>query len=423
MIPLKHLRENKAEIIEGLQKRNFKQTDLLDKLLSLDEKRRKTQTELDQQLAEANQLAKEIGQLFKSGKAEEAQELKARSGELKTSSKTLQESLQATAQEMLEIRYQIPNVPQASVPAGTSEEDNEELERGGKLPNLHEGALQHWELAKKYDLIDFDLGSKITGAGFPVYKGKGARLQRALINYFLDKNTAAGYQETQVPHLVNEASGIGTGQLPDKEGQMYHVTGDNLYLIPTAEVPLTNMYRDLLLDEKDLPIAVTGYTPCFRREAGSYGAHVRGLNRLHQFDKVEIVRLETQERSNEALEEMMQHVKQILAELELPYRVLRLCGGDLGFTSALTYDFELFSAAQEKWLEISSVSTFESYQAERLQLRYRNKEGQKQNVHTLNGSSLALPRVLATLLENGQTEEGIIIPKALVPYTGFDKID
>ena len=423
MIPLKHLRENKAEIIEGLQKRNFKQTDLLDTLLSLDEKRRKTQTELDQQLAEANQLAKEIGQLFKSGKAEEAQELKARSGELKTSSKTLQESLQATAQEMLEIRYQIPNVPQASVPAGTTEEDNEELERGGKLPNLHEGALPHWELAKKYDLIDFDLGSKITGAGFPVYKGKGARLQRALINYFLDKNTAAGYQETQVPHLVNEASGIGTGQLPDKEGQMYHVTGDNLYLIPTAEVPLTNMYRDLLLDEKDLPIAVTGYTPCFRREAGSYGAHVRGLNRLHQFDKVEIVRLETQERSNEALDEMMQHVKQILAELELPYRVLRLCGGDLGFTSALTYDFELFSAAQEKWLEISSVSTFESYQAERLQLRYRTKEGQKQNVHTLNGSSLALPRVLATLLENGQTEEGIIIPKALVPYTGFDKID
>ena len=423
MIPLKHLRENKAEIIEGLQKRNFKQTELLDTLLSLDEKRRKTQTELDQQLAEANQLAKKIGQLFKSGKAEEAQELKARSGELKTSSKTLQESLQATAQEMLEIRYQIPNVPQASVPAGTSEEDNEELERGGKLPNLHEGALPHWELAKKYDLIDFDLGSKITGAGFPVYKGKGARLQRALINYFLDKNTAAGYQETQVPHLVNEASGIGTGQLPDKEGQMYHVTGDNLYLIPTAEVPLTNMYRDLLLDEKDLPIAVTGYTPCFRREAGSYGAHVRGLNRLHQFDKVEIVRLETQERSNEALEEMMQHVKQILAELELPYRVLRLCGGDLGFTSALTYDFELFSAAQEKWLEISSVSTFESYQAERLQLRYRTKEGQKQNVHTLNGSSLALPRVLATLLENGQTEEGIIIPKVLVPYTGFDKID
>ena len=423
MIPLKHLRENKAAIVAGLQKRNFKQIELIDTLLSLDEKRRKTQTELDQQLAEANQLAKEIGQLFKSGKADEAQERKARSGELKSSTKVMQEDLQTTAQEMLEIRYQIPNVPQDSVPAGSTEEDNEEIESGGALPQLPEGALPHWELAKKYDLIDFDLGSKITGAGFPVYKGKGARLQRALINYFLDKNTAAGYQETQVPHLVNEASGIGTGQLPDKEGQMYHVTGDNLYLIPTAEVPLTNMYRDVLLEEKELPIAVTGYTPCFRREAGSYGAHVRGLNRLHQFDKVEIVRLETQERSNAALEEMMQHVKGILAELELPYRVLRLCGGDLGFTSALTYDFELFSAAQEKWLEISSVSTFEAYQAERLQLRYRTKDGQKQNVHTLNGSSLALPRVLATLLENGQTADGIQIPKALVPYTGFDKID
>ena len=423
MIPLKQLRENKAAIVAGLQKRNFKQTKLIDTLLSLDEKRRKTQTELDQQLAEANQLAKEIGQLFKSGKADEAQERKVRSGELKSRTKVLQEDLQTTAQEMLDIRYQIPNVPQESVPAGTTEEDNEEIESGGELPQLPEGALPHWELAKKYDLIDFDLGSKITGAGFPVYKGKGARLQRALINYFLDKNTAAGYQETQVPHLVNEASGIGTGQLPDKEGQMYHVTGDNLYLIPTAEVPLTNMYRDVLLEEKDLPIAVTGYTPCFRREAGSYGAHVRGLNRLHQFDKVEIVRLETQERSNAALEEMMQHVKGILAELELPYRVLRLCGGDLGFTSALTYDFELFSAAQEKWLEISSVSTFEAYQAERLQLRYRTKDGQKQNVHTLNGSSLALPRVLATLLENGQTVDGIQLPKALVPYTGFDKID
>ena len=423
MIPLKQLRENKAAIVAGLDKRNFKESELIDTLLLLDEKRRKTQTELDQQLAEANQLAKEIGQLFKSGKAEEAQELKARSGALKSSTKVLQEDLQTTAQEMLEIRYQIPNVPQDSVPAGTSEEDNEEIESGGILPQLPEGALPHWELAKKYDLIDFDLGSKITGAGFPVYKGKGARLQRALINYFLDKNTAAGYRETQVPHLVNEASGIGTGQLPDKEGQMYHVTGDNLYLIPTAEVPLTNMYRDVLLEEKDLPIAVTGYTPCFRREAGSYGAHVRGLNRLHQFDKVEIVRLETQERSNAALEEMMQHVKGILTELELPYRVLRLCGGDLGFTSALTYDFELFSAAQEKWLEISSVSTFEAYQAERLQLRYRSKDGQKQNVHTLNGSSLALPRVLATLLENGQTADGIQIPKALVPYTGFDKID
>ena len=423
MIPLKQLRENKTAILEGLQRRNFKELELVDTLLSFDEKRRKTQTELDSQLAEANQLAKEIGQLFKTGKAQEAQGLKERSAVLKTNTKALQEEMQDLEKSILELRYQIPNVPQASVPAGNSEEDNEELEKGGSLPTLAKGALPHWELAKKYDLIDFDLGSKITGAGFPVYKGKGARLQRALINYFLDRNTAAGYREMQVPHLVNEASGYGTGQLPDKEGQMYHVTGDNLYLIPTAEVPLTNMYRNLLIEEKDLPIAVTGYTPCFRREAGSYGAHVRGLNRLHQFDKVEIVRLETQERSNAALEEMMQHIKEILAELGLPYRVLRLCGGDLGFTAALTYDFEMYSAAQEKWLEISSVSTFESYQAERLQLRYRTKEGKKQNVHTLNGSSLALPRVLATLLENCQTPEGIILPKVLVPYTGFEKID
>jgi len=423
MIPLKQLRENKALANERLQKRNFKQLDLIDQILALDEKRRATQTELDRQLAEANQLAKEIGQLFKTGKAQEAQGLKERSGELKNSSKVLQEQMQSIEKELLELRYQVPNIPQESVPSGVSEEDNEEIEKGGENPVLAEEALPHWELAKKYDLIDFDLGSKITGAGFPVYKGKGARLQRALINYFLDKNTAAGYEETQVPHLVNEASGYGTGQLPDKEGQMYHVGGDNLYLIPTAEVPLTNMFRNVLLEESQLPIAVTGYTPCFRREAGSYGAHVRGLNRLHQFDKVEIVRLETQERSNAALEEMMEHVKGILIELEVPYRVLRLCGGDLGFTAALTYDFELYSAAQEKWLEISSVSTFESYQAERLQLRYRTKDGQKKNVHTLNGSSLALPRVLATLLENCQTPNGIIIPKVLVPYTGFEKIN
>ncbi|MDB2702472.1 serine--tRNA ligase [Flavobacteriaceae bacterium] len=423
MIPLKHLRENKALANERLQKRNFKQLDLIDQILLLDEKRRATQTELDSQLAEANQLAKEIGQLFKTGKAQEAQALKKRSGELKNSSKALQEQMQSIEKELLELRYQVPNIPQESVPSGVSDEDNEEIAQGGENPILAEGALPHWELAKKYDLIDFDLGSKITGAGFPVYKGKGARLQRALINYFLDKNTEAGYEETQVPHLVNEASGYGTGQLPDKEGQMYHVTGDNLYLIPTAEVPLTNMFRNVLFEESELPIAVTGYTPCFRREAGSYGAHVRGLNRLHQFDKVEIVRLETQERSNAALEEMMEHIKSILVELEVPYRILRLCGGDLGFTSALTYDFELYSAAQEKWLEISSVSTFESYQAERLQLRYRTKDGQKKNVHTLNGSSLALPRVLATLLENCQTPDGIKIPKVLVPYTGFEKID
>ena len=332
MIPLKQLRENKALANERLQKRNFKQLDLIDQILALDEKRRATQTELDRQLAEANQLAKQIGQLFKTGKAQEAQGLKERSGELKNSSKVLQEQMQSIEKELLELRYQVPNIPQESVPSGVSEEDNEEIEKGGGNPVLAEGALPHWELAKKYDLIDFDLGSKITGAGFPVYKGKGARLQRALINYFLDKNTAAGYEETQVPHLVNEASAYGTGQLPDKEGQMYHVGGDNLYLIPTAEVPLTNMFRNVLLEESQLPIAVTGCTPCFRREAGSYGAHVRGLNRLHQFDKVEIVRLETQERSNAALKEMMGHVKGILVELEVPYRVLRLCGGDLGFT-------------------------------------------------------------------------------------------
>ncbi len=423
MIPLKQLKEHKEDALAGLKKRNFKHPEYIEQILALDEQRRTLQTQLDNQLAEANRLAKEIGGLFKSGKADEAQALKERSGELKTSSKNLQDQMQTVEDELLELRYQVPNIPKEIVPSGSSEEDNEITEEKGEMPSLDEDALPHWELAKKYDLIDFELGNKITGAGFPVYKGKGARLQRALINYFLDKNTAAGYQETQVPHLVNEASGIGTGQLPDKEGQMYQATGDNLYLIPTAEVPLTNMFRGELLEENQLPIAVTGYTPCFRREAGSYGAHVRGLNRLHQFDKVEIVRLETPERSEAALEEMVAHVKEILSELELPYRVLRLCGGDLGFTSALTYDFELFSAAQKKWLEISSVSTFENYQAERLQLRFRGKDGNKQAVHTLNGSALALPRVMATLLENGQSKEGIRIPNVLVPYTGFTLID
>lgn len=423
MIPLKQLKEHKEDALAGLKKRNFKHPEFIEQILALDEQRRTLQTQLDNQLAEANRLAKEIGGLFKSGKADEAQALKERSGELKTSSKNLQDQMQTVEDELLELRYQVPNIPKEIVPSGSSEEDNEITEEKGEMPSLDDDALPHWELAKKYDLIDFELGNKITGAGFPVYKGKGARLQRALINYFLDKNTAAGYQETQVPHLVNEASGIGTGQLPDKEGQMYHATVDNLYLIPTAEVPLTNMFRGELLDESQLPIAVTGYTPCFRREAGSYGAHVRGLNRLHQFDKVEIVRLETPERSEAALEEMVAHVKEILSELELPYRVLRLCGGDLGFTSALTYDFELFSAAQKKWLEISSVSTFENYQAERLQLRFRGKDGNKQAVHTLNGSALALPRVMATLLENGQSKEGIRIPNVLVPYTGFSIID
>ena len=423
MLSLKYLRENKSDVIQGLAKRNFTDTALIDQIISLDQKRRKTQSQLDELLAEANTIAKQIGQLFKTGKADEAQALKERSGEIKKQSKALQEELQSTERELQEARVQVPNVPKNIVPAGSTEEDNEVVRNVGEIPTLMEGALPHWELAKKYDLIDFDLGSKITGAGFPVYKGKGARLQRALINYFLDHNTSAGYQETQVPHLVNEDSAYGTGQLPDKEGQMYHVTGDNLYLIPTAEVPLTNIYRNELLEERQLPIALTGYTPCFRREAGSYGAHVRGLNRLHQFDKVEIVRFETPERSEAALEEMISHVESLLKTLHLPYRILRLCGGDLGFTSALTYDFELFSTAQNKWLEISSVSTFESYQAERLQLRYRTADGSKQLVHTLNGSSLALPRVLAALLENCQTPEGIIIPEALVPYTGFKRID
>lgn len=423
MLSLKYLRENKSDVIQGLAKRNFTDTALIDQIISLDQKRRKTQSQLDELLAEANTIAKQIGQLFKTGKADEAQALKERSGEIKKQSKVLQEELQSTERELQEARVQVPNVPKSIVPAGSTEEDNEVVRNVGEIPTLMEGALPHWELAKKYDLIDFDLGSKITGAGFPVYKGKGARLQRALINYFLDHNTSAGYQETQVPHLVNEDSAYGTGQLPDKEGQMYHVTGDNLYLIPTAEVPLTNIYRNELLEERQLPIALTGFTPCFRREAGSYGAHVRGLNRLHQFDKVEIVRFETPERSEAALEEMISHVESLLKTLHLPYRILRLCGGDLGFTSALTYDFELFSTAQNKWLEISSVSTFESYQAERLQLRYRTADGSKQLVHTLNGSSLALPRVLAALLENCQTPEGIIIPEALVPYTGFKRID
>ena len=422
MLQLKYLRENKETAIEALKKRNFKGAELINQLLELDESRRKTQTDLNQQLSEANNLAKEIGQLFKSGAADKASALKERSAELKSSSKELQENLQEIEIQLRALRLQIPNIPQKLVTSGISEEDNIETERAGKIPILSDDAMPHWELAKKYDLIDFELGSKITGAGFPVYKGKGARLQRALINYFLDKNTAAGYQETQVPHLVNELSGYGTGQLPDKEGQMYHVTGDDLYLIPTAEVPLTNIFRDEILEEKELPICLTGYTPCFRREAGSYGSHVRGLNRLHQFDKVEIVRLETPERSSEALKEMVDHVRDILIELEMPYRILRLCGGDLSFTSALTYDFELFSTAQDKWLEISSVSTFEGFQSERLRLRYKSKDGSKHLVHTLNGSALALPRVLAGILENCQTPDGIKIPKALVPYTGFDLI-
>jgi len=423
MLALSYIRDHKEEVLEGLRKRNFNRLELIDEILVLDQQRRDTQNTLDAQLARANQLAKEIGPLFQSGQAEKAAPLKEEASALKNSTKELQEALQTTSDALWELRTQIPNIPLSIVPSGHSETDNEVVLEEGNIPTLADEALPHWELAAKYDLIDFELGSKITGAGFPVYKGKGARLQRALIQFFLDKNTQAGYQEIQVPHLVNADSGFGTGQLPDKEGQMYHVTLDDLYLIPTAEVPLTNLYRGELLQEKQLPIALTGYTPCFRREAGSYGAHVRGLNRLHQFDKVEIVRIEKPEHTLQALDGMVDHVKSLLKDLELPYRILRLCGGDLGFTSALTYDFEVYSTAQKRWLEISSVSTFNAFQAERLQLRYKDTQGQKQSVHTLNGSALALPRVLAGLLENFQTPTGIELPKALHPYTGFERIE
>ena len=418
-----HVRQHFDLVVTALEKRNLDAKPLLERLLSLDETRRATQAELDQTLAQANSIAKEIGQLFKQGATDEANKKKNASAELKAAAKSLQTKLQETADNLQELLYQLPNIPHESVPKGNSDEDNEEVFQKGTIPTLENDALPHWELAKKYKLIDFELGAKITGAGFPVYTGKGAKLQRALINYFLDFNAAAGYGEVQVPHMVNEASGLGTGQLPDKEGQMYHVTEDDLYLIPTAEVPVTNIYRDSLLQESELPIQHTAYTPCFRREAGSYGAHVRGLNRLHQFDKVELVRIEQPENSYNALDEMVAHVGKLLESLELPYRILRLCGGDLGFTSALTFDFEVYSTAQSRWLEVSSVSNFESFQANRLKLRYKTKEGKKQLAHTLNGSSLALPRIVAGLLENHQTADGIRIPKALVPYTGFDHIN
>ncbi|RAJ15004.1 serine--tRNA ligase [Olleya aquimaris] len=422
MLQVPFIRENKDLVINRLAVRNIDASAMIEEVLHLDEERRALQTKLDAVLAESNTISKEIGILFKSGQAEKANALKAKTGDLKEESKTLSEQLNTTAEALNQLLYKIPNVPHPSVPKGNTEEDNEEVYKKGDIPKLFDGALPHWELAKKYDIIDFELGNKITGAGFPVYKGKGARLQRALISYFLDKNTAAGYTEYQLPHLVNEASGFGTGQLPDKEGQMYHVTEDNLYLIPTAEVPGTNIFRDVLLNDSDLPIGITGYTPCFRREAGSYGAHVRGLNRLHQFDKVEILRVEHPDNSYQALDTMVDHVKDILNELKLPYRILRLCGGDIGFTSALTYDFEVFSTAQDRWLEISSVSNFETFQANRLKLRFKNSEGKNELAHTLNGSSLALPRVLAGILENYQTEEGIKIPEVLVPYTGFNII-
>lgn len=423
MLQVANIRANKEAYIEALKKRNFDAAGIFSEVLELDETRRSTQAELDDTLAESNRISKEIGLMFKNGEHLKANLLKEKTAGLKDKSKTLSEKLNETSEALTKHLYNVPNIPNDLVPAGVTEDDNEEVFKEGDIPVLAEGALPHWELAKKYDIIDFELGNKITGAGFPVYKGKGARLQRALISYFLDKNTAAGYTEYQMPLLVNEASGYGTGQLPDKEGQMYHVTEDNLYLIPTAEVPVTNMFRDEMLSEDQLPVACTGYTPCFRREAGSYGAHVRGLNRLHQFDKVELVRIEKPENSYEALDGMVEQVKNILRDLKLPYRILRLCGGDLGFTSALTYDFEVFSTAQDRWLEISSVSNFETFQANRLKLRYKSADGNKQLAHTLNGSALALPRVLAGILENYQTPAGIKIPEVLVPYTGFDMID
>ena len=423
MLQVSYIREHQAEVLARLSKRTNEAKSLIDAVIKLDESRRGLQTQVDTISSELNAISKEIGELFKSGQAQKANALKDKTAELKTTKNVLSEELNSTSEALQTLLYKSPNLPNSIVPVGTTEEDNEEVFRAGTIPTLSENAVPHWELAKKYDIIDFELGNKITGAGFPVYKGKGARLQRALINYFLDKNTAAGYSEIQVPHLVNEASGFGTGQLPDKEGQMYHVTNDDLYLIPTAEVPATNIFRDVLLQENDLPKTLTAYTPCFRREAGSYGAHVRGLNRLHQFDKVEILRVEHPSKSYEALDGMVEHVKSILDDLKLPYRILKLCSGDLGFTSALTYDFEVFSTAQERWLEISSVSNFETFQANRLKLRFKNSEGKSELAHTLNGSSLALPRVLAGILENYQTDAGIQIPEVLVPYTGFSMID
>jgi seryl-tRNA synthetase len=423
MLQVQFIKDHKETVLQGLAKRNFANAEeIIEQVLAADETRRKSQVALDNVLAESNKISKEIGQLFKSGQIQEANLAKEKTKQLKEQKEVFSQQKNEAEETLLNLLYQIPNIPHASVPVGHSEEDNEEVFRNGDVPTLSENALPHWELAKKYDIIDFELGNKITGAGFPVYKGKGARLQRALINYFLDKNTTVGYDEIQVPHLVNEASGIGTGQLPDKDGQMYYVGNDDLYLIPTAEVPVTNIYRDVLLKGVDFPIQKTAYTPCFRREAGSYGAHVRGLNRLHQFDKVEIVRIEHPDNSYAALDGMVAHVKGILEELKLPYRILRLCSGDTSFASALTFDFEVFSTAQDRWLEVSSVSNFETFQANRLKLRFKNKEGKSQLAHTLNGSALALPRILAGILENYQTDEGIQVPEALIPYTGFDMI-
>jgi seryl-tRNA synthetase len=423
MLQVNYIRDNREKVLERLSVRNFKQIEIVDQIIQLDEERKQTQTSLDQLSAIANSSARQIGELMRNGKKEEAEALKAQTGSNKESIKTLTEQLSTVESRLFELTVQVPNLPNELVKAGTSADDNEIVLTHGEPAVLYAGALPHWELAAKYDIIDFELGVKITGAGFPVYKGKGARLQRALINFFLDHATAQGYREMQVPHMVNEASGFGTGQLPDKEGQMYHAGIDNLYLIPTAEVPVTNLYRDVILKEDELPIKNTAYTPCFRREAGSYGAHVRGLNRLHQFDKVEVVQVVHPSQSYQVLEEMSTYVQSLLQELGLHYRVLRLCGGDMGFTAAMTYDMEVWSAAQQRWLEVSSVSNFETYQSNRLKLRFKGQSGKTQLAHTLNGSALALPRIVASLLENNQTEKGIKIPEALVKYTGFEYID
>lgn len=424
MLQVNEIANHKDEFVNRLKVRGIEDGDaLLAEILLLDDNRKKTQTQMDELLAELNKTSKLIGGLMKAGKRDEAETAKARTSEIKDQTKALNEQLDDIKSKLQTALYNLPNIPHESVPAGNTDEDNEILFTVDKIPELDDKAKPHWDLIKNYDIIDFDLGVKITGAGFPVYKGKGAKLQRALVNFFLNEADNAGYNEIQPPVVINETSGYATGQLPDKEGQMYQLTNSDMFLIPTAEVPLTNLYRDVILDEKELPIKMAGYTPCFRREAGSWGAHVRGLNRLHQFDKVEIIQIQHPDKSYDTLEDMMKHVEGLLQKLELPYRILRLCGGDLGFTSALTYDFEVYSAAQKRWLEVSSVSNFETYQANRLKLRYRNSDNKKQLLHTLNGSALALPRILACILENNQTPKGIKIPKALVGFTGFEVID
>lgn len=423
MLQVNFLRENQERVLEGLGKRNFKEIHLVEEAVKLDDERKRLQFELDGNLSEMNRISREIGLLMKEGKKDEAETAKTKTSAYKESSQKLQQELKETEQKLLETLYQIPNIPCSLVKAGFSADDNETVFQSQEVIGMDENAQPHWELAKKYNIIDFELGVKIAGAGFPVYLGKGAKLQRSLIQFFLDRNTDAGYLEVNPPHVVNEASGYGTGQLPDKEGQMYYVNADDLYLIPTAEVPVTNIYRDVIIDEKQLPIKNTAFSQCYRREAGSYGAHVRGLNRLHQFEKVEIVRIEKPENSYAALDEMVEHVKALLNDLELPFRILRLCGGDMSFTSALTYDFEVWSAAQQKWLEVSSVSNFETFQANRLKCRYKSGDGKAALVHTLNGSAMALPRIMAALLENNQTPEGIRIPAKIAEYTKFEYIN